>query len=206
MLLWAVAALAITAAVAPALASAQSPTEDSAVVRGFEPGTLLADIDVRSGPSGESPSGPVEFHFGGGLGPTYTATVTCLAVSGNTAVIGFVGRLRFFGTDEPVAGLIRVTDAGGPGSGQDIFEGPGAENAGPPTNPLPDCASFPPGTPAYNLFSFAPDDIVVTDAKPLPTSKDQCKHGGWKTYGIFRNQGDCVNYVATGGKNQPGGA
>ena len=32
-----------------------------------------------------------------------------------------------------------------------------------------------------------------------------CKNGGWQTYGIFKNQGDCVSYVATGGKNPPAG-
>jgi len=48
-------------------------------------------------------------------------------------------------------------------------------------------------------------DFVVTDATPLPTSKDQCKNGGWQTYGVFRNQGDCISFVATGGKNPRGG-
>jgi hypothetical protein len=38
-----------------------------------------------------------------------------------------------------------------------------------------------------------------------PTSKDECKDGGWQTYGIFKNQGDCVSYVATKGKNPPNG-
>ncbi|MGB0091072.1 MAG: hypothetical protein WBP81_00805 [Solirubrobacteraceae bacterium] len=42
---------------------------------------------------------------------------------------------------------------------------------------------------------------------PLPTSKDQCKKGGWKSFGgQFKNQGDCVSFVATGGKNQPSGS
>jgi hypothetical protein len=36
-----------------------------------------------------------------------------------------------------------------------------------------------------------------------PTSKDQCKKGGWRTYGVFKNQGDCVSFVATKGKNPP---
>lgn len=41
--------------------------------------------------------------------------------------------------------------------------------------------------------------------KPLPTSKSQCKKGGWKDYGdTFKNQGDCESFVATGGKNEPG--
>jgi len=28
-----------------------------------------------------------------------------------------------------------------------------------------------------------------------PTSKDQCKHGGWRTYPQFKNQGQCVSFV-----------
>jgi hypothetical protein len=40
-----------------------------------------------------------------------------------------------------------------------------------------------------------------------PTSKDQCKKGGWKNFTnpSFKNQGDCVSFVATGGKNPPNG-
>jgi hypothetical protein len=45
-------------------------------------------------------------------------------------------------------------------------------------------------------------DLVVHDAPALPTSKDQC-NGGWKTFGVFKNQGDCVSFVASGGKNPP---
>jgi hypothetical protein len=26
----------------------------------------------------------------------------------------------------------------------------------------------------------------------------------WRTYVVFKNQGDCVSFVATGGKNEPG--
>jgi hypothetical protein len=36
-----------------------------------------------------------------------------------------------------------------------------------------------------------------------PTGKDQCKDGGWLGFPQFKNQGDCVSYVATGGKNPP---
>ena len=43
----------------------------------------------------------------------------------------------------------------------------------------------------------------MVDAPPLPTSKDQCKNGGWRTYGVFKNQGDCVSFIATKGKNPP---
>jgi hypothetical protein len=40
---------------------------------------------------------------------------------------------------------------------------------------------------------------------PLPTDAAQCKKDGWKNYGTsFANQGDCVSYVTTHGKNEPG--
>jgi hypothetical protein len=36
-----------------------------------------------------------------------------------------------------------------------------------------------------------------------PTSKDQCKDGGWQNFNnpAFKNQGDCLSYVATHGKH-----
>ena len=45
---------------------------------------------------------------------------------------------------------------------------------------------------------------------PTPTSADQCKHGGWQglTDGSgtpFKNQGDCVSFVATDGTNLAAG-
>lgn len=49
------------------------------------------------------------------------------------------------------------------------------------------------------------DDVVTFDDQP--TSKDQCKNGGWMSFTdpTFKNQGDCVSYVATGGKNDGNG-
>jgi hypothetical protein len=39
-------------------------------------------------------------------------------------------------------------------------------------------------------------DVVFVDVPPLPISKDQCKDGGWRTFGwFFRSQGDCVAFV-----------
>ena len=38
------------------------------------------------------------------------------------------------------------------------------------------------------------------------SSKDQCKDGGWMSWGVFKNQGDCVSFVATGGRNLPAGS
>jgi hypothetical protein len=40
----------------------------------------------------------------------------------------------------------------------------------------------------------------------VPTSKRQCKKRGWRQYPQFKNQGDCVSFVATKGKNPPSGS
>lgn len=49
--------------------------------------------------------------------------------------------------------------------------------------------------------------LRITAAPPTvgpPTDKDQCKKDGWKAFNnpSFKNQGDCVSFVATGGKNK----
>ena len=37
-------------------------------------------------------------------------------------------------------------------------------------------------------------DLTCLDEPPgMPTTKDQCKKGGWKDFGVFKNQGDCVS-------------
>ena len=38
----------------------------------------------------------------------------------------------------------------------------------------------------------------------LPDAKDQCKDEGFLIFGVFENQGDCVSFVSTHGKNEPG--
>jgi len=53
--------------------------------------------------------------------------------------------------------------------------------------------------------------FVVTSATlSPPTNADQCKKGGWmlrvdRFGNAFKNQGDCVSYVATGGRNPAAG-
>jgi choice-of-anchor C domain-containing protein len=52
-------------------------------------------------------------------------------------------------------------------------------------------------------FGPAIDAVVVTESVPV---KDDCKQGGWQTMidtagNSFKNQGDCVSFFATKGKN-----
>jgi parallel beta-helix repeat protein len=54
------------------------------------------------------------------------------------------------------------------------------------------------------LDSQTVSTTVTFTMPPRPTTADQCMKGGWQSYGIFKNQGDCVSFVATHGKNPPG--
>jgi hypothetical protein len=58
----------------------------------------------------------------------------------------------------------------------------------------------------FHSFDESFDTGLPEPVPALPTSKDQCKKDGWKTYGVFKNQGDCVSFVATKGKNGPSGS
>ncbi len=53
-----------------------------------------------------------------------------------------------------------------------------------------------------SFWDFFIDNVAFT---AFPTTTAECKDGGWETFGVFKNQGDCVSFVATGGKNQPAG-
>jgi hypothetical protein len=63
----------------------------------------------------------------------------------------------------------------------------------------------------YTLGALTSTTVTIIDndeedAEQPPfasISKDDCKNGGWKDFGVFKNQGDCVSFVATNGKNPP---
>jgi hypothetical protein len=48
---------------------------------------------------------------------------------------------------------------------------------------------------------FAIDDVKFVYY--LPTTLDECKKDAWKNWPVFKNQGDCVSFVASGGENPP---
>jgi hypothetical protein len=203
-----VVGLAVAAMSAASTATAQTSTQDTATGDGdvFQaiPGSDLPfhafgfNFTAASGPTGTNPTGEVRpLTTGERLGLlTFEGDVTCLAVSGNRAAIGAVG--TYF--DFPAVVLVTVVDDGPRDSGADTFNAAIVVSSQ-TTPPLPDCssASF------SSQLAVTTGDIVVHDAQPLPTSKDQCKHGGWQTFGVFTNQGDCVSFVSTGGKNPPAG-
>jgi hypothetical protein len=120
--------------------------------------------------------------------------VTCLTITSHRATIGFEN--QHDGSPTFGGGFLFVEDNGTPGAGQDNIRATLVPGAGPTV--------CPPNTEVYNeLNTVASGELTVHDAPPVPTSKDQCKNGGWRAFGAFKNQGDCVSFVATGGKNPP---
>jgi hypothetical protein len=180
----------------PEVAGAQGPTRDSAVGDGSV-SFVDFQFNITSGPSGENPTGTSI-----ALVPALSSTpftfseVTCLAVAGNTATA--VGRLAPNASGYTYA-KFTVVDGGPTG---DTYGAAGYRSAiAPPCTPI---------TTFEGDISVLPEplltgEIQVIDAPPLPTATEQCKNGGWRSFGsVFKNQGDCVSFVATGGKNPPG--
>jgi len=157
-------------------------------------------FDAHSGPAGETPSGQVTFATGERAGlQTDVGTVSCLAVSGNRASIG-VDFEGFFGVGAHAA-VLYVEDLGGETQDkigvQNLPEGVSAPSVCPTTRP--------PQVTLQPTFAIDFDDwhIIIVDAPARPSNKGQCRNGGWRDYPGFRNQGDCVSFVATKGTNPP---
>ena len=199
----------------------QVPPQDSVVGSAIVDESINAPegiwIDAHSGPSGENPTGTVSLNrcvgsSGAFCGPSgvKSGRVTCLNVQGNHAVVGFYGYPTIYGGgDGPftVVGLAEVVDNGvGPAKHYLAYGATFADSDS--AVPYTQCPSTLPyfgrQVPASPDSGFS-QDFTVTDAHPLPTSKDECKKGGWQTFGVFKNQGDCVSFVATGRKNPPAG-
>ena len=109
--------------------------------------------------------------------------MTCLAVTGNSAVIN----VQDTGPGPPRGpGLFGIVTVFVVDSQPDIFDAA-------PTGRAPtDCSPVSPTSFAGPLIS----DITVVDAQ-VPTTKDQCKGDVWKQFG-FKNQGQCIAFVNHG--------
>ncbi len=74
-----------------------------------------------------------------------------------------------------IEGTVNLAQAAAPASGVEVAQGT--------------TGTVPGGDPPQSFKRKFP-----TCANP-PTSKDQCKKGGWQQFGCFKNQGQCISYV-----------
>jgi hypothetical protein len=143
-------------------------------------GRIRFVLDAHSGASGEDPSGTVHLgqEFEGSIIEILTGPVVCLNVLGNRATVGAdfssVGRPDVF---------IFVEDNDGVGADRISFAFNTANVLGCPADP------------SVALEPTSGGDVTVHDGVPRPTSKEQCKDGGWRNFPGFKNQGECVTFV-----------
>lgn len=154
-------------------------------VPGF--GCAFFALDAHSGPLGENPTGTARtgLRVGQWGGP-----VTCLTAIGNRAVIG--GQNLFAERSY----LFEVEDNAASGTPDRFGRFELLPDEPPPTTcPHPDDLDT-------GLAPIESGDLVVHDAVPLvPTTKEECKDGGWRDFPQFKNQGDCVSFVNQGGSS-----
>jgi hypothetical protein len=87
---------------------------------------------------------------------------------------------------------VQVTDNSGTAQPDTIDVQPLTQSTRSPT----DCS---PAAPSQFLVPIDSGDLTVIDAQERPTSKDQCKDGGYRQFG-FENQGECIAFVSRGPK------
>ena len=125
--------------------------------------------------------------------------VTCLAVAGKRASIGVNFQGLSQGPGEPHSAILFVEDDGGEELDkfalQDLAPGTTAPSVCPGSLP----AGLQLGPTFPRMFTDDGTITVIDAPSPLPTSKDQCKNGGWAKFG-FKNQGQFVAFVQRGPK------
>ena len=171
---------------APTFVDTAKASGDNLVLDDFS--VIDIHVDAFSGPSGEDPGGQVSFGFSPifGVEPV-TGPVTCLEVTGNTAVMTVAGPFSSF--PGLLAFTVKVIDNGG--SGLDRFQ---YFPVPPENSQYLDCRANPiPTDFGGPLIGRA----EVFDAPGPPSSKSQCRHGGFAQFG-FRNEGQCIAFVNHG--------
>jgi hypothetical protein len=65
------------------------------------------------------------------------------------------------------------------------------------------------GTQTVQVDNVMINSTTYTFEQVVASDKERCKNGGWESFtaspGPFKNQGDCVSYFASGGKNKGSG-
>jgi hypothetical protein len=154
------------------------------------------EVEARSGPSGEDPSGYVTLDFTVFRSANFhiERPVSCLSVSGNQAVVVFELDPDL-STFPAVGAILEIEDNGRPGS-----DPRDTRYSGPVDDPGSCAARF-----GFADAEISEGDVTVTDAPPPPTSKSQCRNGGYAAFG-FKNQRQSVALVERGIREQGPGS
>jgi hypothetical protein len=214
--------MSVVCVCAAAASAAPGPNDDYVIVSDTGSGGISsfgasADVEAQSGPTGRNPSGTfsaAEMWSVHTHSRIENATVTCLKVEGNKAMVGGYGTVTGWSDDlwdpddpfktgyysTPTTFQLYVEDNTDRQHWEDpAWDGPfdmvewGFSDAGPAS-----CASVSP-TMLSNGFELYIGNAVVHDAPSVPQTAAACKSGGYSAFG-FKNQGQCVAFVQRGPK------
>jgi len=65
------------------------------------------------------------------------------------------------------------------------------------------CGGIAPSAAGDDIFQPVQFDLQLRYVGGVVVDVNTCKKGGWRAFGVFKNQGDCVSFFASGGKKQP---
>lgn len=201
-------AIAITATVAAAVSLV---TTDDVTDGGLVPTSLVyqaetsGDIQVFTENIGITSTGPVAADIGGPIpAGTYDSYIIHFDVGGGLA--NAKGSVTFPGVIVGVMhqnGTLLNSDDDFGASGTNYVTRARRLELG--TGTYSDEITVIGNTVTVDLWVAGAIDQVRVITAAMPTATSDCKKGGWEDYGVFKNQGDCVSFVATDGKNQPSG-
>jgi hypothetical protein len=170
-------------------ASAAAPPDTVTVTGSAQASYSNIDINAQSGTSGQSPSGTASFTVLGAI--NVSGPVTCLSVTGPDQGGGTVGSptTSVLNFQDPSFGVVAVQVVDNGGNGADVIS----------TTPIPgraptDCSPFSAGLQLLTS-TLTNGRGLVFDAPLVPTSKDQCRHDGWRNYPQFESQRQCIRFV-----------
>jgi hypothetical protein len=170
-------------------ASAAAPLDTVTVTGSAQASYSNIDINAQSGTSGQSPSGTASFTVLGAI--NVSGPVTCLSVTGPDQGGGTVGSptTSVLNFQDPSFGVVAVQVVDNGGNGADVIS----------TTPIPgraptDCSPFSAGLQLLTS-TLTNGRGLVFDAPLVPTSKDQCRHDGWRNYPQFESQRQCIRFV-----------
>ncbi len=163
-----------------------APGQDTVTVTGGS-GRLSVSIEATSGPDGEGPRGTVRFAALGLNIISFDGPVTCLAVTGTTAVIAARDTSGGYPTRHAV---LVLDDLRAPDTGLVFDRFRAFTSIAEP----PDCRLPPPAQ--DELMDWPLGTITVHDAVAPPTRKHHCHDDGWRRHGLFADRGECDDFVA----------
>lgn len=147
----------------------------------------------------------------GGGSPRFVATVTNGTVAGTGSISFYIGPppnytgcpLNVWGNTGNLASAANLVDA--TQLGGLFYEPYAAVQAAYGSYTVTDLAVVDDSYWFAGTQTVLVDNVQINNSTTTFENAQSCKDGGWKTFtsspGPFKNQGDCVSYFATGGKN-----